>query len=181
MMGVIPTKENFKQEYDRFFTRIIQRVSDVQFADAAPFNVPDFIVKSIQKERTEDQQRLRQAKMASLLYLAVVRLDGVLQLQEVFKNFTLGAPRISFWQTGSYLLCGEELLHILFRGVGLSDPQSCRYGCLVSRLMSVARTLSEDGWDTSFGILSYFHGIPYGISSLPELLNKLQHVLSRRS
>jgi hypothetical protein len=149
MMGVIPTKENFKPEYDPFFTHIIQRVSDAKFADAAPFNVPDFIVKSIQKERTEDQQRLRQAEMASLLSLAVVRLDGVLQLQEAFKNFTLGAPRISCWQTGSYISCGEELLHNLFGGVGLSDPQSCRYVCLVSRLMSVARTLSEDGWDTS--------------------------------
>lgn len=173
----ISTKEHFKPEYEQFFKGIVHHISRAQPLVATEFVISDCIINSIQKKCEEEPQRSRQAKMASLIYLAAVKIDNI-QTLEVFSNFTLQIHRKTYSRVGNYTLCGEELLHMLFNGVGLSGSQSCRYSCLTSRLICVARTLPPDAWNTAFGILSYFLGIPYHVASLSEVLDSSQHPLN---
>lgn len=171
----------FRQEYHQFLIRLVLRISKDLPADTTLLNMPHSIPLVFEKERVEGPERLRQTRMASLFYLAAVRLDHVLHSPEVFNRITIGVKTHPYCQDGAYTLCGEELLHILFRGTGLSDPQACRYACLVSRLMCVARTISAQEWHLSYGFLSYFLGIPYPPSSLPELLKEWRLVMNTRS
>ena len=152
-----------------------------QPGDTNLLNMLGSIPKVFEKEPIKGPERQRQTSMASLLYLAAVRLDHMLHSPEVFNRLAVGVQNHPYCQGGSYTLCGEELLHILFRGAGLSDALACRYACLVSRLMFVARTLSDKEWDTSYGFLSYFLGIPYPPSSWPELLKDWRQIIIEMS
>jgi hypothetical protein len=116
--------------------------------------------------------------MASLIYLAAVKLDSLLDGLKTFDNVTLQVQHNSYLRDEQHTLCGEELLHVLYKGDALSDSQNCQFSCFVSRMMFVARALPEDQWEASFGILSHFLGIPYYRSSLPELLNDWGQLLS---
>lgn len=171
---MIPTREDFAQEYDRFFRRIILHVSDSRSKFSSSSNMPECIISCIRQERNEYQQRLRKTKMACLIYLAAVRLDCLPDNPEVFDHFVLQVQHNPYLQDGQRILCGEELLHFLYKGIGLSDSQNCQFSCLLSRLMCVTRALPEDEWDASFGILSYFLSIPYDTSPLHELVNNWQ-------
>jgi hypothetical protein len=150
-------------------------------ATPPPSSIPECIVICIQKERDKYVKRLKQTKMASLIYLAAVKLDELPDALETLDSVTLQVQHSPYLQDRQHTLCGEELLHILYKGDGLSDSQNCRFSCFVSRMMCVARVLPEDEWEASFGILSHFLGIPYYKSSLPELLNRWGRVLSRRT
>jgi len=159
---------NFSLEYGQFFKKITLQTPDVKFA-AAEFSMPVSITRSILKDREDALHRHRVAKLASLLYLASVRVDSI---PEMFSNFTLEVNRALTRNGAGYAACGEELLHALFKCVSILDPQKCiYYSCLLSRLLCASRSLPRDSWDTTFAVLSYFLSIPYGLSSMAELNN----------
>lgn len=140
------------EQYIQLFNDLVTAISTSGFVDKK--SLPPSLVDILRRQeplqlRLLTQKMCRCAKMACLIYLSLsspTTSDFTSLLEEALLN-----------RINSHPVCVEELLYMFFSGAECLDAKILNHRIWrVSRLMGVAKRLSQRSWDMCYEILAYF-------------------------
>jgi hypothetical protein len=151
----------FIEFLDSIRTRIQQ--SGAHLPEIAKFELPPLVMDIIHEPSLRQSSPLARriqycTRMACLICLcaAVIEYESS---QAATSEFIEGLQKEVFQRVQRHYVCSEELLYLLFKGVERLEVQTPHRGWQVSRLMSVAKKLSERSWQRVYQHLLLVLGI----------------------